>query len=133
MELVPVAIVIVALIAYAAFYQWTRYQRRILIHRERLAAAEKGLSWPAVEQEVRRSNWTVQHLLVLAGLIWISLAIGLFVLLSVLAGGPPVQVPWEALGVTMSIPPGTQWIALAPFGIGLAHLLVYGMGRTNAS
>jgi hypothetical protein len=124
------AFVLVALIFYAAFYQWLRHQRRVLIHRERLAAAEKGLPWPAaVEQEVRRRNWTMQRVLILAGLSWISISIGFFILLILVSGGPPVQVPWEATGVTMHVPPGAPWIALAPLGIGLAHLVVYAMGR----
>lgn len=120
---------IVALVAYAAFYQWTRHQRRILLHRERMTALEKDAPWPTGEQEARRSNWAVQRVLILAGLTWISLAIGLFVLLRIFAGGPPVQVPWEAIGVTMSVPLSMEWIALAPLGVGLAHLLVYAMGR----
>lgn len=125
--------ILIALIVYAGFYQWIRHQRRTLIHRERLTAAEKGLAWPVVEQEVRRGSWNVQRLLILAGVTWISVAIGLFVLLSVVAGGPAVQVPWEAVGVTMHVPAGIQWIALAPFGVGVAHLLVYAMGRTRES
>lgn len=123
--------VLVALVVYAAFYQWIRYQRRALLHRERLAAAEKGLAWPAVAEEARHGNWHVQRILILAGLTWVSLAVGVFVLLSVVAGGPPVQVPWEAIGVTMQVPRGVQWIALAPLGIGVAHLLVYAMGRNK--
>jgi hypothetical protein len=122
--------VTVALIAYAVFYQWIRYQRRLLIHRERLAAAEKGLPWPAFD-EAQRSQWAVQRLLILAGIAWISMAIGLFVLMSTLAGGPPIEVPWGEPGTTMRVPPHSEWTALAPLGIGLAHLLVYAMGRTK--
>lgn len=121
----------VALIAYAVFYQWIRHQRRILIHRERLTAAEKGIPWPDFEQEAQRGKWAVQRFLILAGLTWISIAIGLFVLMSTLAGGPPVEVPWGEPGTTMRVPPHSEWIALAPLGIGLAHLLVYAMGRTK--
>ena len=122
-------VVLVALVAYAAFYQWTRHQRRMLLHRERLAALEKGAAWPAVDQEVKRSAWAVQRVLVLAGLTWVSLAVGAFVLLHVIAGGPPVQIPWEPRGHTVSVPLNTEWVALAPFGIGVAHLLVFALGR----
>jgi hypothetical protein len=125
------AVVIVALIALVGFRSWLSHSRRSMIHRERMMAFEKGVELPAVEQEVRHGSWSVQRILILAGLTWISLSIGLFVFLSVLAGGPPVQVPWEALGVTMQIPAGIQWTALAPFGIGLAHLLVYAIGRNK--
>jgi hypothetical protein len=121
--------IIVALVGYTAFYQWLRHQRRVLIHRERLAATEKGLPWPAVEEEVRRGNRTAQRMLVLAGLSWMSVAIGLFILLSIVAGGPPIQVPWERAGITMYVPLHVEWVALAPLGIGLAHLLVFEMSR----
>src|SRR5260370_16367425 len=48
-----VAIVIVAVIAYMGFRQWLRYQRRVMIHRERLAAVVKGLDLPPLEPEVQ--------------------------------------------------------------------------------
>jgi hypothetical protein len=52
-----VAIVMVAVIGYLAFRQWLQFNRRTMIHRERLAAIEKGVDLPPVEQEVRRSSW----------------------------------------------------------------------------
>jgi hypothetical protein len=123
--------VVIALIALVGVRYWLSHSRRSMIHRERMMALEKGVELPSVEEEVRRNNLNVQRILILAGLTWISLSIGLFVLLSVFAGGPPFQVPWEAPGVSMQIRPGTQWVSVAPFGIGLAHLLVYVMGRTK--
>ncbi len=116
-----VAIVIVAVIAYMGFRQWLRYQRRVMIHRERLAAVEKGIELPPLEQEVQRSAWNVQRILLLAGLTWISLGIGAFVVLSALLASPSK--------LTEEIPRGLQWIGVAPVAIGLSHLIVYLAGK----
>jgi hypothetical protein len=113
-----VAIVIVAFIAFVGFRQWLQYQRRVMIHRERLAAIEKGVEPPPVEQELRPRNWNVQRILLLAGLIWISLGVGAFFTLVVLSRVPAV-----------GIPEGTAVVAIAPIGIGLSHLIVYAVGR----
>jgi hypothetical protein len=116
-----VAIVMVALIGYLAFRQWLQQGRRTMIHRERLAAIEKGVDLPPLEQEVRRSIWNVQRLLLLAGLVWVSLGVATFVTLSaVLANSTPA---------TQGIPQGLQWIGLAPVCIGLSHLIVYLTGK----
>ena len=47
----PLAPVCIAMIGFVAFYQWLRHQRRLLIHRERLAALEKGVELPPPERE----------------------------------------------------------------------------------
>jgi len=116
-----VAIVIVAAIAYLGFRHWLQFQRRTHLHRERLAALEKGVPLPPVEQEVRRSGWNVQRLLLLAGLVWISLGVGVFVTFSALLAHPSPQ--------SQEIPPGLQWIGIAPVCIGLSHLIVYAIGK----
>src|SRR3954469_7452079 len=79
-----VSIVFVALIGYLAFREWLRHQRRNLIYRERLAAIEKGVELPPLEQEGRRRAFNVQRILLLAGLIWISLGATAFVTLTAL-------------------------------------------------
>src|SRR6266478_4971385 len=114
------AIIIVALIGYFAFRQWIQHHRRVLISRERLAAIEKGVEVPALEQEVKRSSWNVQRLLLLCGLIWIALGLGAFTVLGMI-----VSFPQEA---TQDIPRGMQYIGIAPIGIGIAHLITYGVG-----
>jgi hypothetical protein len=116
-----VAIVIVAAIGYLAFRQWLQANRRAMIHRERLAAIEKGVELPPLEQEVRRSSWNIQRFLLLAGLVWVSLGLGAFVTLSALLA--------HATPVTQEIPQGMQWIGVAPVSIGLSHLIVYLIGR----
>ena len=111
------AIVLVALIAFMAFQQWLRHSRRVMVHRERLAALEKGIELPPLEQEVKRGSWNVQRILLLAGLCWISLGIGAFLVLNALLAHPSELVK--------DIPQGLQFIGAAPVGIGLSHLVVY--------
>jgi hypothetical protein len=115
-----IAIVVIACIAFVGFRQWLQHQRRVMIHRERLAAVEKGVALPPLELEVRRSNWNVQRILLLAGLTWISLGIGVFVLLSALLAHP------EGLP---DLRQGFQWIGVAPVMIGISHLIVYLVGK----
>jgi len=117
-----VAIVIVALIALVGFRQWLQHQRRVMIHRERLIALEKGVELPALDQEVRRSNWSVQRIILLAGLTWISLGVGAIVTLGALLANH-----------TPDIPQGLQFIGVAPVAIGLSHLIVYLVGRKKDS
>jgi|SRR5579864_175760 len=119
-----IVVVIVALIAFAGFQQWLKQQRRTMIHRERLAAIEKGIEIPPLEQDLRRSNWNVQRILLLAGFIWVSLGIGTFVLLTALLAHPE--------GLT-DLRPGIQWIGIAPLLIGFSHLIVYVVGRKKES
>jgi hypothetical protein len=135
-------IVLVAIIAYIGFMQWLHYQRRVMVHRERLAAIEKGaslpadaepqrgwlatLAWPpetpAAADELRRRRWNVQRLLLLAGLVWLSIGISAFVVISaILAANSPAA----------DVPRGIQWIGLAPATIGLSHLIVYAVGRSR--
>src|SRR5215471_12691051 len=97
-----VAIVMVAVIGYLAFRQWLQLNRRKMIHRERLAAIEKGVDLPPVEQEASRSSWSIQRFLLLPGFVWLSLGIGTFVTLSAVLARPTE--------VTQGIPPGMQWI-----------------------
>jgi len=118
-----VAIVIVALIAYMGFRQWLKHHRKVMTHRERLVAVEKGIELPPLEIEVQRSNWNVQRILLLAGLCWISIGVGAFVLLQALL---TFQSP-----AARDIPHGLQWIGLAPVAIGLSHLVVYLVGQNK--
>ena len=116
-----VTLIIVALIAFVAFRQWLRQQRRNMIHRERLAAIEKGIELPPLEQEVQSRSWNVQRILLLAGLTWISLGVGAFVVLTALLSNPS--------GAAQDIPQGMQWIGVAPVAIGVSHIIVYFVGR----
>ena len=116
-----VALVIVAVIAYLGFREWLRHQRRALIHRERLVAVEKGVEVPPLDHEVRHRAWNVQRILLLAGLIWMSVGVAAYVTLNALIASPA--------NAKLEIPPGIQWIGLAPAAIGLSHLVVYLVGK----
>jgi hypothetical protein len=120
-----VVLVIVALIGFMGFRQWLRHHRRIMVHRERLASVQKGIELPPLEQEVERSSWNVQRILLLAGLSWISVGVGAFVVLSALLA--------YRSQLTEDIPQGIQWIGVAPVGIGLSHLIVYLVGKNKKS
>jgi hypothetical protein len=119
-------IVFVAIIAYIGFMQWLRHQRRAMVHRERLAAIEKGASLPEIpaspDEELHR-RWNVQRLLLLAGLVWVSIGTSAFVVLhALLSANSPAAA---------EIPRGFEWIGLAPAMIGLSHLVVYAVGRSR--
>lgn len=114
------AVIIVALIGFVAFRMYLSHHRRIMIHRERMVAIERGVAPPA-EQEVRRSNVNVQRILLLAGLVWVAIGIAAFVTISTI-------LMMASSKFTDDIPRGMQYIAIAPIGIGLAHLIVYFVG-----
>ena len=116
-----IAAVVIALIAFFGLREWLRHKRRALIHQERLAAIEKGVDLPPLEQETRRRAWNVQRTLLLAGLIWTSLGVCALVTLSALIASPA--------NAKLEIPPGIQWIGLGPITIGLSHLAVYLAGK----
>jgi hypothetical protein len=118
------ALVIVAMIGFVAFRQYLSHHRRIMIHRERLAAIEKGVALPPVEQEIRRSNVNVQRILLLAGLVWVVLGVTAFVVLSAV-------IVMATPKFTDDIPRGIQYVAIAPIGIGLAHLVVFFFGKNK--
>jgi hypothetical protein len=124
---------ILAIAATYIFQMWARHQRRLMIHRERLAAIEKGLELPPLEQEIQKRSWNVQRLLLLAGLVWISLGVGAFPLLMRL-GGQSVTIPWGynqagPAWAKVPIPTGLEWIGVALIGIGLSHIVTYAFGR----
>jgi hypothetical protein len=117
-----IAAVVIALIAYLGFREYLRHNRRAMVHRERLAAIEKGIDVPPLELESKRSAWNVQRTLLLAGLIWISLGVCAFVTVSALVSSPE--------NAKYEIPRGIQWLGLGPVAIGISHLVVY-LGGTR--
>ena len=126
-------VVIVALAVAYLFQLWARHQRRLMIHRERLAALEKEVEVPPLVEEIHRGSWNVQRLLLLAGLCWISVGVALFMTLDELAGGDlSVPIGVDGSGFTWAsvhVHSGFRPLALAPIGIGLSHIVVYFVGR----
>ena len=123
-----IIILILAIAATYIFQMWARHQRRLMIHRERLAAIEKGLELPPLEQEIQKRSWNVQRLLLLAGLVWISLGIAMYPMLFRLRG-VSILPPWDPYGPRIEIPAGLEWIGVALIGIGLSHIVTYVVGR----
>jgi hypothetical protein len=129
-------VLIVVMTAYAAFQQWLRHERRTMIHRERLAALEKGVELPPLEREVQHSGWNLQRMLLFAGLVWLSLGLGTYLVLSALVG-QTFQVQWSMdrfgnpVWVPVQIRDGMQWIGAGLVGIGASHLIVYALGRNK--
>ena len=106
------------LACYVAFSQWMQHDRRMMVHRERLAAIEKGIELPPLEQEVRRSRWNVQRFLLWFGCLYIAVGVGVYILLSVMMSFPPNKF-------TQDLPPGIQYVGVIPVGMGIAHLIAY--------
>src|SRR5438045_9185639 len=109
------AIIVIALIALIGFKLWLQHRLRLLIHRERLTAIEKGIELPQVDQDLRRNNARIQRFLLLAALIWISLGFGVFIFFTAVLAHPQQE----------QIPQGIQWSGGAPILIGVSQLIVY--------
>ena len=120
------ALVAVCLIGYIAFRNWLNHDKRRMIHRERLAAIEKGIQLPVLEQEVERRTWNVQRFLLLAGWSWIFIGIAGFIVLSFMVSGP-----WPALAEEGIPSTGLQFISIMPIGVGVAHLISYWAGERH--
>jgi hypothetical protein len=118
---------ILAVAATYIFQMWARHQRRLMIHRERLAAIEKGIELPPLEQEIQKRSWNVQRLLLLAGLVWISLGVAAFPLFMRI-GGQAIRPPWDPYR-PLEIPVGLEWLGVALVGIGISHLVTFVVGR----
>jgi hypothetical protein len=123
-----ILMVILVVTATHIFQIWARHQRRLMIHRERLAAIEKGIELPPLEKEIQGRNWNVQRLLLLAGLVWISLGIAVFPMMFRLRG-QSILSPWDPYGPRIEIPSGLEWIGVSLIGIGLSHIVTYLVGR----
>jgi hypothetical protein len=114
------SVIILISVAYVAYQQWLRHERRRLIHQERVAAIGKGVELPALDQELERRSWGVQRFLLLAGLSWISLGIGAFPFLHVMS----IYHPRGDFG-------GVRWVVVPAILIGVSHLIVYAVERNR--
>jgi hypothetical protein len=114
----PLALALV--LGFIAFGQWLRQQRRMMIHRERIVALEKGVELPPLVQEVHRTSWNVQRLLLLAGLVWISAGVGFYMVFS--------EMLRHTIEATRDVPPGIQYVGYGLIGIGISHLIAFAAG-----
>lgn len=118
------ALLLICIVGYIAFRNWLEHDKRRMIHRERLAAIEKGVELPAMELEVSRRSWNVQRYLLIAGWSFIFTGVAVFTTITMVTLG-------QAPGQTLSGYPaqGTQYLALIPIGVGVGHLITYWVGR----
>jgi hypothetical protein len=114
----PLAMAVI--LGFVGFVQWLRQQRRVMIHRERLAAIERGVDLPPLVHEVQRSSWNVQRLLLLAGLVWISAGVGFYMVFS--------EMLRHTTEFTKDVPPGIQYVGYGMIGVGLSHLIAFAVG-----
>ena len=125
MEAFASAMSFAVVFAFLGFGMWLRQQRRVMIHRERLAAIEKGLEpVQPVELEVSRITFNVQRILLLAGLVWISVGMGFYLVFNAIVNNPN---PLSSEGV----PYGIQYAGFGMIGIGVSHLIAYAVGRNK--
>jgi hypothetical protein len=117
-------IVMVAIIGFIAFRQWLRHQQRVMMHRERLAAIEKGMDVGPLKEDVQRSAFNTQRLLLLGGLIWLAIGVGSFIALTTILFHPSPNMD--------PLPQGLALVALIPIGLGFAFLIVYFVERNEA-
>ena len=120
MEFFAPALMMLGVLAFLGFAMWLRQQRRVMIHRERIAALEKGVELPPIEVEVQRTSWNVQRLLLLAGFVWISIGTGFYLVFSEM-----LRNPTEA---TRDVPHGIQFVGYGLIGVGISHLIAYAVG-----
>jgi hypothetical protein len=125
MESFAPALALLFVLAFVAYGMWLRQERRMMIHRERLAAIEKGIDLPPVISEVRTTSWNVQRLLLLAGLVWISAGVGFYMVFSEMLRNPTE--------FTRDVPPGIQYVGYGLIGVGLSHLIAFVAGFRHES
>lgn len=117
-EFAPV-LIIGFVLAFIGYRQWLREQRRRMVHRERLAALEKGVEPPSYPEEPVRDGMNTKRVLFLSGLIWLAVGVG-----SMIAGRIVLSDP--VLRAVQDIPPPTMyWMGLVPALVGVAHLIAY--------
>ena len=77
MEYVWFPLFVASVLAFVGFRQWLRHQQRAMVHRERLAALEKGADLPAwPDESPSRFDFGLDSILLLSGLIWLAIGLG---------------------------------------------------------
>jgi hypothetical protein len=124
MEYVWFPLFVASVLAFVGFRQWLRHQQRAMVHRERLAALEKGADLPAWPDEAAsRFDFGLDSFLLLSGLIWLAIGLGGMVAAFVIVSQPQIQRIPEA-------PPAYIALIGLPIAlVGVAHLIVYRVRR----
>ena len=124
MEYIWFPLVVASILAFVAFRQWLRHQQRGMVHRERLAALEKGADLPPWPDDApSRFDFGLDSVLLLSGLIWLAIGLGGMLAAYVIVSQPQVQRIEDA------VPPHIALIGLPVALVGVAHLIVYRMRR----
>ena len=116
MQDLAVPIVFAVIFAFIGFRQYLRFQQRVLIHKERLIALEKGVDPPAWPVDPPREAIRVDGILLLSGLIWLALGIG--GMIAAFAIVPQLTIPDKP-------PAAIALLGIPASLVGVAHLIVY--------
>jgi hypothetical protein len=117
-------LVVASVLAFVGFRQWLRHQQRSMVHRERLAALEKGADLPAwPDERPWRFDFGLDSVLLLSGLIWLAVGLGGMLAAFVIVSQPQIQRLPDA------VPPHIALIGLPVALVGVAHLIVYRVRR----
>ena len=120
MEYIWFPLVVASILAFVGFRQWLRHQQRGMVHRERLAALEKGADLPAWPDEApSRFDFGLDSVLLLSGLIWLAIGLGGMLAAYIIVAQPQVQ------RIPDAVPPHIALIGLPVALVGVAHLIVY--------
>ena len=112
-KIVPILLV-VFMIGILTSQQLLRYRRRVLVHKERLLAMEKGLE---VLVDPVQTPILAPQVCMLRGLLWLFIGIASMICLLAIAAllegnGRTVAMAWAMTGIV-------------PTGVGCAYLLYY--------
>jgi hypothetical protein len=124
MEYIWFPLVVASILAFVGFRQWLRHQRRSMVHRERLAALDKGADLPPWPDDTpSRFDFGLDSVLLLSGLIWLAIGLGGMLAAFVIVSQPQIQ------SIPDAVPPHIALIGLPVALVGVAHLIVYGIRR----
>jgi hypothetical protein len=127
MEYLWFPLVVASILAFIGFRQWLRHQQRAMVHRERLAALDKGADLPAWPDEApSRFDFGMDSFLLLSGLIWMALGIGGTLAAYIIVAQPQIQ------RIPDAVPPHIALIGLPVALVGVAHLIVYRVRRRGS-
>jgi len=116
MEVFAIPLIFAVVLAYVGYRQWLRQQQRLLVHKERLSALERGAELPPWPVERTRQALGIEGFLLLSGLIWLALGIG--GMIAAFAIVPNLDIPDRP-------PAAIALLGIPAALVGVAHLIVY--------
>ena len=126
MEYIWFPLVVASVLAFVGFRQWLRHQQRAMVHRERLAALDKGADLPPWPDEApSRFDFGLDSVLLLSGLIWLAVGLGGMAAAYIIVAQPQIQRLPDV------VPPHIALIGLPVALVGVAHLIVYRIRKSG--